>query len=38
MIASAGHGKVDFAHHATWDWLRNEAAYAAISFPDDDPT
>jgi len=37
MIRSAGHGKVDFAHHSTRTWLRNEAAYAAISFPDDDP-
>ncbi len=35
MIASAGHGLVDFAHHATRDWLRREAAYAAITFPDD---
>lgn len=35
MIAAAGHGRVDFAHHATRDWIRNEAAYAAISFPDD---
>ena len=36
MIAAAGHGKVDFAHHATREWLRNEAAYAAITFPDDE--
>lgn len=35
MVAPAGHGRVDFAHHATRDWIRNEAAYAAISFPDD---
>lgn len=35
MITPAGHGRVDFAHHATRGWIRNEAAYAAISFPDD---
>lgn len=35
MIHPSGHGRVDFAHHATRNWIRNEAAYAAISFPTD---
>lgn len=36
MVTPTGKGLIDFAHHATRDWIRNEAAYAAISFPDDD--
>ena len=35
MIVSSGKGRVDFAHHATRDWLRSEAAYTAAKFPDD---
>lgn len=35
MIVTTGKGRIDFAHHATRDWLRNEAAYASTTFPDD---
>lgn len=34
-IVAAGKGRIDFAHHATRQWLRNEAAYLAADFPDD---
>ena len=33
MIMSSGKGRVDFAHHATRDWLRSKAAYTAAKFP-----
>ncbi|MEQ8717128.1 MAG: ATP-binding protein [Acidimicrobiales bacterium] len=35
MIVATGRGRIDFAHHATREWLRDEAAYAAANFPDD---
>lgn len=35
MIVATGKGRIDFAHHATREWLRDEAAYAASTFPDD---
>lgn len=35
MIVATGKGRIDFAHHATREWLRDEAAYAAANFPDD---
>lgn len=35
MIAATGKGRIDFAHHATRDWLRNEAAYMAATFSGD---
>lgn len=35
MIVASGKGRVDFAHHATRDWLRSKAAYATANLPDD---
>jgi hypothetical protein len=35
MILASQRGKVDFAHHATREWLRAEAAYVGVTFADE---
>lgn len=35
MVVAAGKGRVGFAHPATRDWIRSEAAYTAAPFTDD---
>ena len=35
MITSPQRGRVDYAHHATRDWIRNGSAYSGTAFADE---
>jgi hypothetical protein len=35
MVVATGKGRIDFAHHATRDWLREQSLYAPTSSRDE---
>jgi hypothetical protein len=35
MVVATGKGRIDFAHHATRDWLRKQSLYAPTSLRDE---